>query len=113
VENTFFYSTAGGFPNPQSVAHRSKTADTALCLAVCRAWKIRALFLLGLCKICRNGQTNKNKGLAIKSDRLLGRFFDVSPQFWMNLQSRYDLESAADDIGDELEQDIRTLSDVA
>ncbi|MFO7911072.1 MAG: HigA family addiction module antitoxin, partial [Desulfotignum sp.] len=26
----------------------------------------------------------------------LGRFFGMSPQFWLNLQSRYDLEMTAD-----------------
>lgn len=34
----------------------------------------------------------------------LGRFFGTSAQFWINLQSRYDLEVEADTIGDQLDQ---------
>ncbi len=43
----------------------------------------------------------------------LGRFFGTTPQFWMNLQGRYDLETAEDELGDQLEQDIRPLEEVA
>ncbi|KAA6183961.1 HigA family addiction module antidote protein [Thiohalocapsa marina] len=33
----------------------------------------------------------------------LGRFFSTTPQFWMNLQSAYDLEIAENALGAELE----------
>jgi len=33
----------------------------------------------------------------------LGRFFSTTPQFWMNLQSAYDLESAEHSVAEELE----------
>ncbi|HEX6521428.1 MAG TPA: HigA family addiction module antitoxin [Streptosporangiaceae bacterium] len=33
----------------------------------------------------------------------LGRFFGTSERFWLNLQSRYDLEIEKDRIGDELD----------
>ena len=33
----------------------------------------------------------------------LGRFFGVTPQFWLNLQTRYDLETAQEAIGPGLE----------
>lgn len=32
----------------------------------------------------------------------LGRYFDTSATFWMSLQSNYDLETAADALGDEM-----------
>jgi addiction module HigA family antidote len=32
----------------------------------------------------------------------LARFFGTSPQFWLNLQSRYDLETAEESLGAEL-----------
>ena len=35
---------------------------------------------------------------------LLGRFFGNSPAFWMGLQNQYDLETAADNLADRLEQ---------
>ena len=37
----------------------------------------------------------------------LGRFFGMSPQFWINLQSYYDLEVAADRLGDRLQREVR------
>lgn len=32
----------------------------------------------------------------------LANYFGVSPEFWMNLQAKYDLDVARDEIGDEL-----------
>ena len=34
----------------------------------------------------------------------LGRFFGMEPGFWMNLQSRYDMEVAADALADKLDE---------
>jgi addiction module HigA family antidote len=39
----------------------------------------------------------------------LGRFFDMSPQFWLNLQSRYDLEMAEDLLEDRLDDEVHAL----
>ena len=39
----------------------------------------------------------------------LGRFFKMEPQFWLNLQSRYDLLSAAISLGDRLQQEVVPL----
>jgi len=36
----------------------------------------------------------------------LGKFFGMSAQFWMNLQSRYDLEVAEDNLEDRLEEEV-------
>ena len=36
----------------------------------------------------------------------LGKYFGMSPQFWLNLQSRYDLETAEDRIGDRLASEV-------
>jgi len=36
----------------------------------------------------------------------LGRFFDTTAQFWINLQSRYDLELATDALGDRLKKEV-------
>jgi len=36
----------------------------------------------------------------------LGKFFKMTPQFWMNLQSRYDLEVAEDNLADRLEKEV-------
>ncbi len=36
----------------------------------------------------------------------LGKFFKMTPQFWMNLQSRYDVEVAEDNLADRLEKEV-------
>lgn len=36
----------------------------------------------------------------------LGRYFGTSPQFWLNLQSHYDLAMAEDRIGSRLTQEV-------
>ncbi|MCK5484590.1 MAG: HigA family addiction module antitoxin [Desulfobacterales bacterium] len=40
----------------------------------------------------------------------LGRFFDISPQFWLNLQNRFDLEVAEDLLADRLGKEVHVLS---
>ena len=36
----------------------------------------------------------------------LGRFFDTTAQFWINLQSRYDLEVASEALGSRLAREV-------
>ncbi len=36
----------------------------------------------------------------------LGRYFGMEPQFWLNLQSRYDLDVAKDALGKRLEREV-------
>jgi len=40
----------------------------------------------------------------------LSRFFGNSAQFWMGLQSDYDLDVAEDELGDRLEHEVRSYS---
>ncbi|MGD8761475.1 MAG: HigA family addiction module antitoxin [Desulfobacteraceae bacterium] len=40
----------------------------------------------------------------------LGRFFEISPQFWLNLQNRFDLEVTEDSLADRLEKEVHVLS---
>ncbi len=40
----------------------------------------------------------------------LGRYFGTGPEFWLNLQSHYDLEIARDLAGERIEREIRPLS---
>ena len=39
----------------------------------------------------------------------LGRFFKMSAQFWLNLQSHYDLEIMSDKLGLRLEREVKVL----
>ena len=40
----------------------------------------------------------------------LGRYFKMSPQFWINLQAHYDLEKELDKLGDKLESEVKVYS---
>jgi addiction module HigA family antidote len=40
----------------------------------------------------------------------LARFFGTSPQFWMGLQNDYDLDVAADLLGNRLEVEVRPMA---
>jgi antitoxin HigA-1 len=55
-----------------------------------------------------------NEKRAITADTALrfARYFNNSPTFWMNLQTRYDLEVAEDEIADKIERDVRPLEAV-
>ncbi len=39
----------------------------------------------------------------------LGRFFGMSPQFWLNIQNRYDLDITEDLLSDRLDKEVHTL----
>lgn len=39
----------------------------------------------------------------------LGKYFNVSPQFWLNLQSRFDLETEAEELTAVLKNEVKTL----
>jgi addiction module HigA family antidote len=39
----------------------------------------------------------------------LARFFGTSPQFWLGLQTDYDLEVTLDSLGDRLEREVHTV----
>lgn len=40
----------------------------------------------------------------------LGRFFGMEAQFWMNLQTQYDLEAAAAEMGKRLKSEVTPLN---
>jgi len=42
----------------------------------------------------------------------LSRYFGLSDRFWLNLQSRYDLETEKDRLSDRLEREVRVFSSV-
>lgn len=43
----------------------------------------------------------------------LGRYFKQSPRYWLNLQSRYDMDVAEDEIGDQIAREVRPFKAVA
>jgi addiction module HigA family antidote len=48
------------------------------------------------------------QGISADTALRLSKYFGTTPEFWMNLQARYELEEARDEIGSDLEE-IETL----
>ena len=47
------------------------------------------------------------RGITADTALRLARFFGTTPQFWMNAQSKYELDKTQDELGDRLEIEIR------
>ncbi len=43
----------------------------------------------------------------------LGRYFGQSPRYWLNLQSRYDMDMAEDALGKQVVREVRPFKTVA
>ena len=54
-----------------------------------------------------NEIVNERRGITADTALRLGRFFRMTPEFWMNLQSHYDLESARDVSEIEIKRSVR------
>jgi antitoxin HigA-1 len=50
------------------------------------------------------------RGITANTALRLGVYFNVSPQFWMNLQTHYDLEVERDRLGKQLSKEVHALS---
>jgi antitoxin HigA-1 len=48
----------------------------------------------------------EKRGISADNALRLGRYFGMTPQFWINLQARYDLEVAREGIEERLKKDI-------
>lgn len=49
------------------------------------------------------------RGISADTALRLSRYFGLSERFWMNLQSRYDLEVEKDRLNGRLEQEVKVL----
>jgi antitoxin HigA-1 len=52
------------------------------------------------------------RSISVDTALRLGRYFNMSPQFWINLQAHYDLETGIDKIGNKLEHEVKVFSQV-
>ena len=50
---------------------------------------------------------NGKRGISAETALRLGRYFGNSAQFWLNLQSRYELAVAEHDIGDKVISEVQ------
>ncbi|MBI3774092.1 MAG: HigA family addiction module antidote protein [Gammaproteobacteria bacterium] len=50
---------------------------------------------------------NGKRGITADTALRLGRYFGNNPQFWMNLQSQYDLAVASNEYGETIKSEVR------
>ena len=50
------------------------------------------------------------RSISVDTAIRLGHYFGMSPQFWLNLQSHYDLEMVTSDISKQIKAEIKVLS---
>jgi len=51
----------------------------------------------------------ERRGITADTALRLARYFNNAPVFWMNLQTRYDLEVAEDELAAKVERDVQPL----
>ncbi|MCL6446869.1 MAG: HigA family addiction module antidote protein [Armatimonadetes bacterium] len=54
-----------------------------------------------------NEIVQRKRGITADTALRLARYFGTSPQFWLGLQADYDLDVAADALGNRLERDVK------
>lgn len=54
----------------------------------------------------------KKRSITADTALRLARYFGTSPQFWLGLQTDYDLDLAQDLLGDKLERDVKVFAHV-
>ena len=55
---------------------------------------------------------NEKRGITAETALRFARYFKNSPTFWMNLQTRYELEVAQDELAGKVERDVQPLETV-
>jgi addiction module HigA family antidote len=55
----------------------------------------------------------EQRGISPYTALRLGRYFKTTPRFWLNLQTKYGLELAKDEILAKIERDIRPIQRTA
>jgi addiction module HigA family antidote len=57
-----------------------------------------------------NEIVQKKRGITADTALRLGRYFNMSPEFWINLQGHYDLEAERDKLAHKLEKTVRVYA---
>ncbi len=50
------------------------------------------------------------RGITADTALRLAKFFGTSPELWLGLQKDYELDVAVDELGDRIEQEVRTYA---
>ena len=56
-----------------------------------------------------NDVVRERRGVTVDTALRLSRYFDTTAQFWMNLQSSYDLKIAEREVGGKIEREIHPM----
>ncbi len=65
---------------------------------------------LGVTPARVNEIANGRRGITADTALRLGRCFSTTPEFWMNLQQRYELEVARREVGVAVEREVAVLA---
>jgi len=57
-----------------------------------------------------NEIVNGQRAITADTALRLGRYFGMAPQFWLNLQSHYDLEQVQERLADRLDKEVKVLA---
>ena len=60
-----------------------------------------------------NEIVHRKRSITADTALRLGRFFNMTPQFWLNLQTRYDLEVTEDQLENRLDNEVHALAENA
>ncbi|MDX9799314.1 MAG: HigA family addiction module antitoxin [Bacteroidales bacterium] len=52
------------------------------------------------------------RAISVDTALRLGRYFKMSPKFWLNLQAHYDLEAQSDKLKDKLDSEVKVFSKI-
>jgi len=50
------------------------------------------------------------RAISVDTALRLGKYFKMSPKFWLNLQAHYDLEVQSDKLKDKLDSEVKVFS---
>lgn len=53
---------------------------------------------------------NQKRSISADTALRLGRFFGVEPQWWMNMQAYFDLETARRELGERLDAEVMPMA---
>ena len=57
-----------------------------------------------------NEIVNGQRAITTDTALRLGRYFGMSPEFWLNLQTHYDLEQEQERLADRLDKEVKVLA---
>ncbi|WP_456433714.1 HigA family addiction module antitoxin [Nitratifractor sp.] len=60
-----------------------------------------------------NEIVNRKRAISPDTALRLAKFFGTSAEFWLSLQSRYDLESARDQSGERIDREVKYFDPLA